>query len=115
MHKSNETHKVRSCIVLTTDVVGLFEFLNDHQFKFLKHFKIKELNVPSLWKNQNQRTINSGYLKNIQTCSSHKWTNKETTIFFADYLSFSTIKLRIMVTYQNWVFDFLEKIVPMNP
>jgi hypothetical protein len=33
---------------------------------------------------------------------------KKQQFFLADYLSFSTIKLRVMVMYQNWVFDFLE-------
>jgi hypothetical protein len=47
--------------------VQVFDFVNNHQFQFLKYFRIRELPVLVFNKKVNKSTACSSYFKNLKT------------------------------------------------
>ncbi len=84
-------------------IVWLFEFINNCHFWFQNYFRVTESEVLVLWKNQNQRTINPGYFKNLKEPvvfrKKQQWTH--------GFMVVKIIKIN-MTIYQNQFFDCLE-------
>jgi hypothetical protein len=86
----------QSMLDVVTSVLWLFEIIKNCQFRFINDFRISE--SENRWllvfeKNQNQRTVDLGYCKNLKELAVFMKNRKTTGHFMVSVIWFFSKKL----------------------